>query len=84
MIKKRIAWLRPALVGPHFLICILFGWYIGSRLDAWLTTKPWMTILFCFFGVAAGFLNLFRELKVINREEAEIEMEEGAEKGHGQ
>lgn len=71
MSKKNVAWARSAVVGPHFLACIGIGWYFGSKLDDHFgTDRIWMTVLIL-LGIAAGFINLFRELAVINREEAE-------------
>ncbi len=42
---------------------IALGAAIGIALDRWLKTSPWFTILFFLFGVAAGFVNLLKDLK---------------------
>ncbi|MGH8648736.1 MAG: AtpZ/AtpI family protein [Burkholderiales bacterium] len=39
------------------------GAAIGIGLDRWLKTSPWFTILFFLLGVAAGFMNMLRDLK---------------------
>jgi ATP synthase protein I len=38
------------------------GLAVGYQLDKWLKTSPWLMILFLLFGIAAGFINLFREV----------------------
>ncbi|MBF0589533.1 MAG: AtpZ/AtpI family protein [Magnetococcales bacterium] len=42
---------------------IAIGIGIGYGLDRWLDTRPWLTLTFLLFGVAAGFLNLYRAVK---------------------
>jgi ATP synthase protein I len=46
------------------VIGILFGWWLDRLLD----TKPWLTVIFMLFGVAAGFRSLFRLLKDVTRD----------------
>lgn len=52
-----------ATVGIHLVITTVIGLFIGVNLDRWLDTHPVMTILWLVFGIAAGFLNLYREAK---------------------
>ena len=52
-----------------FPVSIAAGAYIGYYLDGKLETFPWLTIIFLFVGVAAGFLNLFRAVKAFDRQE---------------
>jgi ATP synthase protein I len=47
-------------VGFAFVIAVVLGWWVGSLLDRWLGTTPWLTIIFFFLGLAAGALNVFR------------------------
>jgi ATP synthase protein I len=42
---------------------IAVGLFFGYVLDKWLHTHPWMLLLFLLFGIASGFLSLFRALK---------------------
>jgi ATP synthase protein I len=49
-------------VGITMAASIAIGAAIGIALDRWLQTSPWLTILFFLFGVAAGFLALFKDL----------------------
>jgi ATP synthase protein I len=50
-----------ASLGITFVVSTAIGLAIGYQLDRWLKTSPWLTILFLLFGIAAGFVNLFRE-----------------------
>ena len=50
-------------IGITFAAAIAIGAGIGIVLDRWLDTSPWFTILFFLFGVAAGFMNMLRDLK---------------------
>jgi ATP synthase protein I len=60
-------------LGISMVAASLIGLAMGYYLDRWLGTAPWMTLLFLFFGIAAGFRNLFiltrRELERQRREE---------------
>ncbi len=47
-------------VGFAFVLAIVIGAWAGSVLDRWLGTKPIFFIVFFFFGLAAGVLNVFR------------------------
>jgi ATP synthase protein I len=50
-------------VGLHLVLGTFTGLAIGYFLDRALNTKPWLTLLFLGFGVAAGFTNLFRVMR---------------------
>lgn len=50
-------------LGIAFAVAITIGTLIGYGLDRWLKTSPLFTIIFFFFGVAAGYLNIFRAIK---------------------
>jgi ATP synthase protein I len=39
---------------------VLVGTAIGWQLDRWLSTKPFLMILFLFLGMGAGILNVVR------------------------
>ena len=47
-------------VGIALVVSTVIGFYIGKKLDEFFGTDPWLTILFLLFGIAAGFINLFR------------------------
>jgi len=39
---------------------IAIGLFFGYQLDRWLNSHPWMLLLFLLFGIASGFISLFR------------------------
>ncbi|MBI5816394.1 MAG: AtpZ/AtpI family protein [Nitrospinae bacterium] len=47
-------------VGTQLAVSIIIGTWMGLMLDRWLGTAPWLMLLFIVFGVAAGFLNVYR------------------------
>jgi ATP synthase protein I len=46
-------------MGISFAVAIAIGVYVGLKLDEWLGTGPWFFFIFLFFGIAAGFRNIF-------------------------
>lgn len=46
-----------------FPASIIVGFFIGHFLDQWLKTDPWLTLVFILYGIAAGFTNLFSQVK---------------------
>jgi ATP synthase protein I len=50
-------------VGLHLVLGTFTGLAIGYFLDRALGTSPWLTLLFLGFGIAAGFVNLFRVMQ---------------------
>jgi ATP synthase protein I len=51
---------RLGAIGLHLVLGTFAGLAIGYFLDRALGTNPWLTLLFLGFGIAAGFVNLFR------------------------
>lgn len=49
-------------VGIQIVVSVFIGFGMGLMIDRWLNTAPWFMLLFIFFGVAAGFLNVYRTL----------------------
>ena len=47
-------------VGLAFVLALVLGFWFGSVLDKWFGTRPVLTIVFFFLGLAAGILNVFR------------------------
>ncbi|WP_084201455.1 AtpZ/AtpI family protein [Geobacter pickeringii] len=54
-------------MGISVALAIFIGVIIGRQLDSWLGTHPWFFFVFLFFGIAAGFRNIYviagREIK---------------------
>ena len=46
-------------VGISMVAATVIGLFIGITLDEWLSTKPWMTIIWLGIGIAAGFRNIY-------------------------
>ena len=46
-------------MGISFVLAIFIGVIIGRLLDKWLGTGHWFFFIFLFFGIVAGFRNLY-------------------------
>jgi ATP synthase protein I len=46
-------------VGISVVVAIAIGVFIGLKLDKWLGTDPWFFFIFLFFGIVAGFRNIY-------------------------
>jgi len=76
--KKYLDWEqagKAALIGTHMVTCTFVGLLIGYLLDRWLGTEPWLLLAFLFFGIAAGFKNMYTEAKKIQEEDKKKEQE---------
>ncbi|MFB3817683.1 MAG: AtpZ/AtpI family protein [Candidatus Methylomirabilales bacterium] len=58
---------RLSTIGVALVAATAIGLAIGYGLDRWLGTSPWLTLTFLLFGIAAGFLNLFRDVGLLDR-----------------
>ena len=57
-------------MGISVVVAIVIGIFIGMQLDKWFGTDPWLFFIFLFFGIAAGFRNIYIITKrEINRDE---------------
>jgi F0F1-type ATP synthase assembly protein I len=56
-------------VGMSFVLALVLGFGGGYWLDGWLGTRPWLSFLGFFLGLAAGVLNVYRVLQATNRGE---------------
>lgn len=52
-----------ASMGITMVVSTFIGLLIGIYLDGYFSTKPWLTIIFLFFGIAAGFRNIYLQTK---------------------
>ncbi len=48
-----------ASMGISMVVSTFIGLLIGIYLDRAFSTKPWFTIIFLIFGIAAGFRNIY-------------------------
>jgi F0F1-type ATP synthase assembly protein I len=59
-------------IGISVVVAIAIGVFIGSKLDEWFGTAPWFFFIFLFFGIAAGFRNIYIMVsKEIRREDSD-------------
>ena len=56
-----------ASIGMTMVAATVIGLGAGYYGDRWLGTSPWLTLLGLLFGIAAGFVNLFRSVKAAER-----------------
>lgn len=59
---------RLSTIGVALVAATAIGLAIGYGLDRLFGTSPWLTLTFLLFGIAAGFLNLFRDVGLIGRQ----------------
>ena len=66
---------NTGVIGLHLVSGPAVGFAIGYGIDYWLHTSPWGKLIFLFIGIAAGFLNVYRDtqalLRKIARQDAE-------------
>jgi len=55
-------------IGLTLVVATVVGLVAGYYADSWLGTKPWLLLLGLGFGIAAGFVNLFRSVKRAERD----------------
>jgi ATP synthase protein I len=46
-------------MGISVVLAIVIGIAIGRQLDTWFGTAPWFFFIFLFFGIVAGFRNIY-------------------------
>ncbi|WP_456400527.1 AtpZ/AtpI family protein [Persephonella sp.] len=56
-------YLSIGAIGLHLVSGIIVGVLIGYLLDQYFNTSPYLTIIFFFFGIAAGFWNMYKDVK---------------------
>ena len=54
---------RALKLSTEMVASVFVGTIIGFILDNWFDSKPWLTIILFFAGVAAGILNVVRSAK---------------------
>ena len=73
--------LKRGTVGIEMGVSIAVGYAMGTWLDNYFETKPWLTFIFLMLGVAAGFRTLFRLAKVMAKADQEMEEEQDRQGG---
>jgi ATP synthase protein I len=54
-------------VGFSFVFALVIGFGGGYLLDNWLGTRPWLSFIGFFLGLAAGILNVYRIMQVAQK-----------------
>jgi ATP synthase protein I len=55
-------------IGLTLVLATVIGLAAGYYADRWLGTSPWLTMIGLGFGIAAGFVSLFRTVRKSNRD----------------
>jgi ATP synthase protein I len=58
-----------ARIGVELVVATLMGSALGFLADRFFKTAPWLMIVGVLFGAAAGFLNIFRFVQALQKEE---------------
>jgi ATP synthase protein I len=59
-------------LSTELLVSVLVGMFLGLGIDTLLGTKPWGFFLGLGFGIAAGFMSVFRTADAMNAKSAHI------------
>ena len=58
-------------MGMELGLSVVVGFLIGSWLDDWLGTDPWLLLVFGLAGIIAGYRSVFRLVRKVQSEEKE-------------
>jgi len=65
-------WMRQAsllAVIPIIMVAApLVGYFIGSLLDRWLGTEPWLVVVFIILGFVASGKEIYNILRRVNKD----------------
>lgn len=62
---------KVSVIGIEMVVSTFVGLLIGLYLDRSFDTSPWLTIVFLVFGIAAGFMNIFREIRKLDNSKSQ-------------
>ncbi len=54
-------------IGITLVLATVIGVATGHYADQWLGTSPWLLLLGLAFGIAAGFVSMYRSVKAAER-----------------
>lgn len=74
--KRAFNTLAASSVGLELGVAVILSLLFGMWLDDRFGTTPWLTLVFVGLGIAAGFRNVLRAVKRVERAAAEEEREE--------
>ena len=61
---------NTGVIGLHLVSGPAVGFAMGYGIDHWFGTGPWGKLVFLFIGIAAGFLNVYRDTQALLRKMA--------------
>ncbi|WP_457625632.1 AtpZ/AtpI family protein [Persephonella sp.] len=61
--KGIIRYFSIGTIGLHLVSGVIVGVLLGYFLDKYFGTSPWLTIIFFFLGIAAGFRNMYKDVQ---------------------
>lgn len=64
-------------IGMTWALATALFLYVGTVLDGWLGTDPWLTLIGAFVGAAAGFWYMYWHLVIAPRERERARQDEG-------
>lgn len=62
-LNEKKKWAAYSTVGLMFPTSIAVGFFMGYLLDKLFKTSPYLLIIFTLYGIAAGFVNLYKVTK---------------------
>jgi ATP synthase protein I len=65
--KGNLLWVST--LGINLVASTVVGIVIGVFLDKWIGTRPVLTIVFFFIGTFAGFRQIYREIRKLERDD---------------
>ena len=54
-------------IGIALVLATVIGMVAGYYADQWLGTSPWLLLVGLAFGIAAGFVSMYRSVKAAER-----------------
>lgn len=72
---------QAGVIGMHMVSGVAVGAVLGYLLDRWLDTSPWLTGIFCFVGIVAGFKNVYVDTKRLIKAQEEEEKKRYSSQG---
>jgi ATP synthase protein I len=70
--KLNPRWMMFSSMGLELGLSVIVGLVLGSALDRFFGTEPWMLIVFSISGIAAGYRSVYRLLKRLQREDSDL------------
>ncbi len=66
--KNGSKWLMYSSMGLELGLSVVVGFLIGSWLDKWLKTEPYLLLIFGIAGIIAGYRSIYRLVKRVQNE----------------